>query len=764
MLADILDHMILLSRLRRRFLAAALGMAALSGPLHGAEGFDLTAAQRARLQKFLPHALAKLEKKEPVHALVVGDSVTSMYVHTDDDSDTLKSYPGVFFGEIADQFYYTGGLRVERPVKGKRAKSLEVYGQEITLRNVSRGGRLMIHAMNVLAGETWDEKPDIILVSFGINDANAGHSLATYRRAVEDVVAAARKIGADLLLVGSTPTLSDPPEHGLSLTRPYVDTMREVAEAAGVFFADLGDIAWLVRVDEPMKGVERPPPEKPKEGEPVEPKAPSAIINFPMPEDLDPDPEKRAARLFGQVSTSLRKWFDHSGTVDLIHPNTALHRLLGRRLFAELIDGPRTTPWSMGVATAEFKDATNLEVCYRIQNLTEAPLRVNLLPLVTSHWKPKDAEAQVELKAGRKSLVTMTYTRTGGSPDATPPHEPCLRLPVMVLGGGVARIEDLRATLAPYTMLWNLGAQFNQEGGATVRGRIVNTTKEELAGKWQAKWMGQEFQGSFKADPKSEAPVTLHLKLPLEQTPATRQRGILSFTVEAGGLSLAFPRTIELAQNIGLKQAIPLFGPGQYPIDQPATPPAPGPDHPGVTFRVDVDSGALYCTWDIRGINLVDKPGGNAVTAELNIDARSYGKRLMPGVTEPLRVTADAADGPAAMGPIPSWAFGNGYDGNYDRKSAQAMLSSRPDGSRRLTLMLPRNLFMLHEWALGNGNSQIGLSTALTIWQQPDERNPQNNGTDYSLLDNGLHRDDAETLAVVELTDKPTRRWTVRFY
>ena len=47
-----------------------------------------------------------------------------------------------------------------------------------------------------------------------------------------------------------------------------------------------------------------------------------------------------------------------------------------------------------------------------------------------------------------------------------------------------------------------------------------------------------------------------------------------------------------------------------------------------------------------------------------------------------------------------SWCFGNGYGaGKFDQGAAQATLSSRPDGSRRLTLMLPRSLFTLHEWA-----------------------------------------------------------------
>ncbi len=752
------------SSARHRFLfAIAWILLALPRSGSGAEGFELTAAQRERLQKYLPKSLAKLNKREPVLALVVGDNVTDMSVLTDDNSDALKSYPGVFLSQLADQFYYTGGIRVLQPKRGKPEKSLNTYGQVITVQNVSRGDRMMIHAMNVLEATAWKDKPDLVLVSFGINDATSGMSLATYRQAVQDVINAVKSNKTDLILVGPTPTPKDPPEEGLALTRPYVDTMREVAQAAGVFFADLGDISWLVRVDEPMKDLEAPAPKKPKDGAVTAP-APASAIKIPLPEALDPDPDKRAARLFHQVATHLRRWFDHGGKIDLINPNTAMHRLLGRRLFTELLDGPKNAPWSIGTSTARMIDSDHCEVVYSIENISNSNLRLNLLPLITSNWKPKEAETQIELKTGRKSLVTVTYVRGSTSPDAFSPHEGLLRLPVMILANGVARIEDLRARLQNITMLWNLGAQFNQAGGATVTGRIINPSSNPLAGKWKAEWLGQKFSGEFKAPAAGEAPVKINIKLPAGNTPLTTQRGTLSFTVTTDKLSLQFPRMLEIVQNIGLKQTSPIFGKSRYQTDKPVPPPAPGPTQPGATFKVDADTMALYLTWDIHGLNLVENSNGVAVTADVNIDARSYGKRLAHGVTETLRVTTSAADSPGKMYPIKAWSFGNGYATDYNRNPAQAMLSSRPDGSRRLTLMLPRSMFHLHEWALGNGNSQLGLSTRLGIWQAPDAKHPEGAELSYSLFENGLQRDDAESLAALELTAQPTRRWTVHFY
>ncbi|MCE9520465.1 MAG: SGNH/GDSL hydrolase family protein [Verrucomicrobia bacterium] len=753
-----------LSSARHRFIfAIAWVLLTLPHSGIGAEGFELTAPQHERLQKYLPNTLAKLEKKAPVSALIVGDSVTDMTVPTNDNSDTLKSYPGVFLSQLADQFYYTGGLRVLQPKRGQPEKSLNTYGQEITVQNLSRGGRMMIHAMNVLEATAWKDKPDLVLVSFGINDATSGMSLATYRQAVQDVINTVKNNKADLILIGSTPTLKDPPEEGLALTRPYVDTMREVAQAAGVFFADLGDISWLVRVDEPMKDLEMPAPKKPKDGA-VAALAPTSAVKIPLPEALDPDPDKRAARLFHQVATHLRRWFDHDGTIDLMHPNTAMHRLLGRRLFTELLDGPRDTPWKIGTTTARLIDSDHCEVIYRIENISGSDMRLNLLPLITSNWKPKEAETQIELKAGQKSVVTVTYLRGGTAPDAFSPHEPLLRLPVMILANGVARIEDLRARLQNCVMLWNLGAQFNQEGGTTVTGRIVNPSSNPLAGKWQAEWLGQKFSGDFKAPANGEAPVKINIKLPTDNTPPTSQRGTLGFSVTADKLTLQFPRVLEIVQNLGLKQTSPLFDKSHYQTDKPMAPPAPGPTQPGATLKVDADPMALYLTWDIHGLNLVENSNGVAVTADINIDARSYGKRMTHGVTETIRVTTSAADSAGTITPIKAWVFGNGYATEYTRNLAQAVLSSRPDGSRRLTLMLPRSMFQLHEWALGNGNSQLGFSTRLGIWQAPDAKHPAGTELSYSLFDNSLNRDDAESLAALELTAQPTKRWTVHLY
>jgi hypothetical protein len=65
---------------------------------------------------------------------------------------------------------------------------------------------------------------------------------------------------------------------------------------------------------------------------------------------------------------------------------------------------------------------------------------------------------------------------------------------------------------------------------------------------------------------------------------------------------------------------------------------------------------------------------------------------------------------------------------------------------------------------MGNGNSQLGINTTLSVWQDGEGAGPLGVGPVLALTFSGRPRDDAESLIALELTDKPTKRWTVRVY
>jgi len=766
-----------------------------------AASFELNAEQAARLQKYLPRTYAKLVKRDPVHAICIGDSVMLKWGYDEDNGNVLKAWNGVFLQELADQFIYTGGVRVVRPPKGQPAKLFNFFGPEITMQSFSRGGRLIFHAMQPLTTIAFENKPDLVMVSYGINDALNSLPLSVYRRSVQEVVDFVKAQGADLVLCGPSLILNEPPEMGMALTRPYADTMREVAQSSGVFFADLGDLAWLVQIDDmkhPLEDAIRKrvaadaaaaaaaaaaanPATDAKGNAVAAPSTPPAVpaakstepvLENPIAEALDPDPDKKAYAGFEQVVESLKRKYNHGDVVDWLHPDTATQRLLGRRVFQELINGPRAVPWKTGTATLATEGGEKATLTFNLDNPTEREETYTLLPLVTPMWKPLDAPSRVTLKGGKRSKVVVTYARAAApdvhSPtrsDLLPSHEPFVRLPVLTVGGGLARIEDVRATLVPVAVVWNAGTMFNQGAGVELEGWIWNTTSDAIEGKWEAMWLGQKLNGTFKTAGRSQSPFRLRLNMPEANTGVTRAKGTLAMTVTTATGTSRFDREVEVVRNIALKESVPLVNTVAYARDELAMVPAAGGAVPGVTFRADADSNALFLTYDIYGYNLRDNPkGGGAISVELNLDARSYGKRLTPGSTDAIRVSAAAADGEAQVSPLPPWCFGTGYGMYYDESQIKAKLSSRPDGARRLTITLPRGYLYLHEWAMGNGNSQLGLNTTLGLWQPGETPDAAWSMLNFALALNGRHRDDVESLAVLELADTTTGRWTVRVY
>jgi len=757
-----------------RHLLSAVCLLGCTLPLGAAGDYDLTAAQDARLRQYMPRTYDKLMKRAPVHVVTLGDSVMAMVGYAPESNDSLNAYQTIFIKRLADQFFYPGGVRIIRPQGGKAAKENDLQGQEITVQNLARPGKLIIHAMQTLSSTAFENKPDLVLVSFGINDSTLGESLATYSKSVQEVIDYTRAQGSDIVLFGPSLVVNDPPETSLAITRPYADTMKEVAEKNGVFFCDLGDLSSLVKIDhrgiDPDKKKAKPPEPEVKPGETAAVAPAPSPVQSPIADESDPDPEKRAVRFFNFVVQDYRKRFNHGSVVDWVHPDSSFHRVLGRRIFTELLDGPKPVPWKIGPATATIESSNKCVLSYRIENVSEKEQTVTLLPLVTMAWLPQEAPTEVVLKPGKKATVDITYSKSEPKDASTmrsdslfPPHEAVLRLPVLHMAGNVTRIDDVRAFITPLAVTWQVGTGFNVDGSAPLKGEIVNTTDKPITGTWTASWMGQKWNGNFTAPAKGTTPFTMTVETPTAPG-VLRQKGTLGMIVTTGPISERFDREIEMVRNIGLKETVSLLNSAEYVRDKLPETKLPGPDKPGITFQADADAKALYLTWDIYGINLQDNPDGTgAFTVETSLDARSYGKRLGLGATDVIRASAAAADGPGSVTNLQPWVFGTGYAMAYDAKAVKTKLSSRPDGSRRFALTLPRSYLYLHEWALGNGNSVLGINTTFYLWQKGGAEGP---GTyaQYALTASALHRDDAESLAVLELSDKPTKRWTVRLY
>lgn len=663
---------------------------AVSPPQHY---FDLAPAQRDRWQKFLPQTLLKFTRRERVQIVVLGDAILDGAKADAGVDPLLNSFAGVFAKALATQFYYTGGVRVVRPGSKLRGKENMVLGPEILLQPVSTSS--IVSAADALATVGFQGRPDVVLVAHGLEDGVAGTSVADVSAGLRAILDKAKKSRLEVVVAGPVPQAADPEETSLALTRGASSVMREICEAEKILFSDVGDFSRLLS-----------PPDGTHE----------AHLIFPA--------------LVQQFQSCLNSTTDAVAT-----PMAGLHLTMGRILFHDVMNGAPAVAWNVGDATATLAGQGRLQLEFQLANTSREQLAMTVLPLVPRGLRLKDTTPEITLAAGARQRVKVDYTIT----DTTqlPLNDGKVRLPVLVIAGKSARISDLVAPLRPCSVSWNVRAAFNQEGEFRPEIEIENSTGSKLSATWELNWADRKQEGRVALDANGSEALPPVLALPAEAKTPFRQRLPLNLAVSANGTRQIFDRYIEITRNFGLKEAVPLT----------AADGQPG----AVTLRADADSMKFFLTLDLTGVDLVDDETGKAYEVLLNLDARSYGRRLTPGATAALRITGRAGDGTATVDPISPWAFGSGYAAEFDVNEVPASLSSSAAGGRRLTITLPKTYLYLHEWALGNGNSELGINVRLT-----------GGGREYFLTRGTRPGDDAESLGVLELTDKPTRRWTVR--
>jgi hypothetical protein len=656
--------------------------------------FDLSPVQRERWQQFLPQTLLKLTRRDRVQIVVLGDAILDGAKAEGDADPLLRSFAGVFAKALASQFYYTGGVRVLRPGSKLRGKESMVMGPEILLQPLRTPS--IVSAASALATVGFQGKPDLVIVAHGLEDGMAGTSMediATALRSLHDTV---RSHHLEMIVAGPIPQAADPEETSLALTRGVVSVMREFCAAEKLLFSDLGDFSRL-----------------------IVPPAATGEAHLIFPAVMQQYQSRLNIVPAGQIAT----------------PTAETHDSMGRILFQDVMTGSPGVAWRMSDVKASLAGQGSLKLEFQIANTRREALSLTVLPLVPAGFRLKDAKPEIKLAAGSKETVQVDYTITDTG--SLPISDGKVRLPVLVIAGKESRIHDLVATLQPFGVAWGARTTFNAEKDFSPAIEIENTTDKSLSAAWEVEWGGRKQEGKVALDTKGAETLKLALPLPADEKTPFRQRLPLNLAVSANGVRQIFDRYIEVVRNFGLKEYVPLSA-----VDGQAS---------AVTLRADADSMKLFLTFDLTGVDLMDDEAGKGFELLLNLDARSYGQRLTPGATAALRITGKAGDGEAKVDEIAPWAFGSGYAAVFDVKEITAKLSSSASGARRLTITLPKTYLYLHEWALGNGNSEIGINARLS-----------GGGRSYFLTRGTRRGDDAESLGVLELTDKPTRRWTVR--
>lgn len=651
--------------------------------------FDLSPARQERFQKFLPKAWRKLTQREPLHVLVLTDAST-LEVHEGKETD---SFPFLFANRLANQFFYTGGAQ---PF-GTAAISPEV--PVISIRTLARQGAGIQDAQAILESSARQAPVDVVMLCYG-SLAEAGTQPAAYARSLASAIAAVRVLGAEPVLCSPWLPVADKCETVLGLAAPLADVAREVSDELGIFHANLGDLSRLMTVPEP--------------------------------------PTRDDGQLFERIEKTYREFFhmDESGHYA---PRASLHRQLGTLLYKDLLDAPAGPAWKIDEATAAETEPGKWRVTFSLRNAGSKEAVFTALPLISTGWKPVEASPGTPVPAGASRPFSVYYTASGRP---LPLAEPLLRLPVLISSGSIARVETLHAAPSPASIVWGLETLFNQEKEFLIGCQVVNTDKKTLKGSWQAQLGDQKLQGSLDLSPQATLPLNLRFNLPPELV-AKNGPVPLVVTVKTESQEMVSTRQVQITRNLGLGQAVALTVPDKPASDVFLTPLA---NARALTLQVEFPTALLQEAAEGSG-------AGPAWLWEVNLDARSYGKRLEQGCTAALRLSGSAADGDGRLQPVPAWAFGTGYAAGYDLKEFKSSLATRGD-RRVLSLSIPRTYLYLHEWALENGNSQLGLSVRVSL------RGADGYQT-FVLPASVKAPRDVESLCVLELTAKPTQRVTL---
>lgn len=651
--------------------------------------FEITDAQRERLTRLLPRTLLKLTRRERVHIVVIGDAMLDAPAAKAGIDPLLTSFPGVFAKLLANQFYFTGDVRVIRPDSPYASKTRPVMGPEIVLQPVAASS--MVQAMTALTSEGFQGTPDLVLLALGFEDGLSGTPLADVESSLRGVIGAAKAKKVEVIVTGPMLQAAEPAETSLGLTRGVAGVLRKVSADEKVLFSDLGDLARLIA-----------PPSELAEG----------YRSFPV--------------LARQYQSRLIAEPD-----GIVSPATnELHVAMGGILFEDLMDGVPAVPWTIEKVMGKAGEPGKQHLSAEVRNTGKTPLRLTLLPLPTAAGKPQDASPELTLAPGSSQTIEIIYALSPAF------MEDVLHVPLLVISGSTARIEDLTTPVLPAAVTVGTRTTFNHEGVFNPGLQITNHGTQKLAGSWDVTFNGKQATGKLSMAPEAREALVLKLDLGLKADAPVRQKVPLKLQLDLNGQKREFTRNVEIVRNLGLKQSTPLHG-------------TDGKEST-VKLQFDADGQKLFVICDLHGLDLVDE-GGHAFDATLHLDARRYGQRLTPGAVDAIRIHGRAGDGDATVEKLAPWAFGPGYAAEFDEKEIKATLSSTPDGLRRLTISLPRSYLYEHEWALNNGNSQLGVNFTLRA-----------GGRHLFLTSSERHPDDAEALTVLELTDKPTLRATVK--
>ncbi len=710
----------------RWFLLCTLLVVAAGEP---AGAYPLTQAQRDRLTRYAPQALEKLERRQPVHVVVVGEGVSRMVTRDERSNDVLSSMHGHFLAGMEAEFYYTGGVRLVNPIADHPSKNRTHKGEEITFEQFTEPNGTVLGALRHMSGRALLNHPDLVLIHAGVNDSLEGILLETFGQALEEAATKASESGAEVIIVG--PTLIHEPGSatGWGVTRAYAAEARQVAEKLGIMFID------------PAVDLAR---------------------TRPIPDDGSPG--ERAGQISEAIALEL---FDYGpGVKETILINPEAHRRAGRGMFQQFLNGLPDSGWKVQ-GSGTLVRPRELEVEAEVTNTSDREKAGVLVALdIGSSWKATIPAFDLNCAPGEKKKFKILYRQRIVSGEgenavyaASQFPDGKLDCPLLISDLYDTSLLDLTGDLGPVKVEWDFAPQQGRRGNFPLKFSLRNPGKELVKGNYELAYANQRARVSFELAPAQTKEFSNQCTLPKEHGQwGAKNPVVLTVDTQAG--KFIEEREVEVIRNLRLGETRPLAKASEL-LD--ATGPLQSDGRTSVLASVDADF--LKLTFDLGTVEVQSIPGKPSLLLELSLDGRPSGEGGAAGFVEPVQIGFSASDGPGKVASISDAAFGEGYSKELSPLGVFAELSTGAGGRRKAEISIPKLYLYRHDWKLDDPESRIGILARVNFARR-DSSGMGSYPAEARWMNAGapLCREDASALPQVELLKGESEAWSVHLY
>jgi len=691
--------------------------------------YPLTQAQRDRLTRFVPNALEKLERRQPIHVVVVGEGVSRMITRDERSQDVLSSMHGYFLAGFEAEFYYTGGVRLVNPIGDHPSKNRTHKGEEITFEQFTEPEGTVLDAQRQMSSRALLNHPDLVLIQAGVNDCLNGMLLETFSTALAEAVKLARDSGSEVIVVG--PTLIHEPSaaSGWGVNRTYAAAAAKVAENAGVMFLD-----------------------------------PAVDLARTRPIPDDGDPTERAGQISEAIALEL---FDYGpGIKETILINPEAHRRAGRGMFEQFLNGLPPTGWTASGRGTLIRPR-ELEVEVEVNNGSDREKAGVLVALdIGVGWRAAIGAYDLICKPGEKKKLKILYRQrvVSGEGDqavyaASQFPEGILCCPILISDLYDTTLLDASGPLGPVRIVWDFTPQQGRRGTFPLKFSFHNPSSEKITGSYELAYANQRARVSFELGPQQTKEFSNQCALPKDNSRWGAKNPVV-LTVDAGSAKFIEEREVEVIRNQRLEEVRPLAQASQLVG-------ATGPIEAGgkTSLAIAADANLLKLTFNLGTEELLAIPGKPSLLLELSLDGRSAGEEGGAGFVHPLQIGFSSADGPGKVAAIGDSAFGEGYSKELSPLGVFAQMSAGEKGGHKVEVSIPKMYLYRHDWKLGDPECRIGVLAKINFARRdgngmggyPAEARWMNGGAP-------LCRDDAAALPQVEMATGESNAWSVHLY